>query len=88
MTMLNEFLLAVVCRVEKFTEEAASFDNAPSDIVANRYIIGIFLDYTLNLLAVYTHQNEMQTYWASSLVATAFSQLLNVEKRESLPTFC
>jgi len=55
MTMLNEFLLAVAWRVEKFTEEAASFDSAPSDTVANHYIIGIFLDYTLNLLDVYTH---------------------------------
>jgi len=56
--MLNEFLLAVAWRVEKFKEEAVSFDSAPSDIVANRYIIGIFLDYTLNLLAVYTHTPE------------------------------
>jgi len=55
MTALNEFLLAVAGRVAKFTEEAASFDSAPSDIVANLYIIGIFLDYALNLLAVYTH---------------------------------
>lgn len=86
--MLNEFLLAVAWWVEKFAEETASFDNAPSDIVANPYIIRIFLDFTLNLPTVYTHQNEMQTYWAISLVATELSQLLSVEKRESLPTFC
>jgi hypothetical protein len=55
MPALNEFLLAVAWRVAKFTEEAASFDSAPSDIVANLYIIRIFLDYTLNLLAVYTY---------------------------------
>ena len=81
MTVLNEFLFAVAWRIEKFTEGADSFDSAPLDIVANRYIIGIFLDYTLNLQAVYTRQNEIQTYWASSLEDTALSQLLSVEKR-------
>jgi len=89
MAILNEFLLAVTMWFVKFTEEATSFDSAPSDIVANRYIIGIFLDYTLNLLAVYTHTRmKCKHTGPSSLVATALSQLLSVEKRESLPTFC
>jgi hypothetical protein len=57
MAMLNELLLAVTWHVEKFAAEAVSFDSAPSDVV-NRYVIGIFLVYTLNLLAMYTHTPE------------------------------
>jgi len=89
MTALNGFLLAVAWRVANFTEEAANFDSAPSDIVANRYIIGIILDYTLNLLAVYTHTRMKCKHTGPVLlVATALGQLLSVEKSKSLPTFC